>query len=101
MGTASYILRGRKEAMELSFGSTAHGAGRVMSRTQAIKSFSGEGVKSKLLSKGIFVRAASAEVVSEEAPEAYKNVDEVVQASHDAGIASMVARLRPLGVVKG
>lgn len=101
MGTASYILRGRKEAMELSFGSTAHGACRVMSRTQAIKSFSGEGVKSKLLSKGIFVRAASAQVVSEEAPEAYKNVDEVVQASHDAGIASMVARLRPLGVVKG
>jgi len=101
MGTASYILTGRKEAMELSFGSSAHGAGRVMSRNQAIKSFSGEGVKSKLLSRGIFVRAASAEVVSEEAPEAYKNVDEVVRASHDAGIASMVARLRPLGVVKG
>ncbi|MEM3585853.1 MAG: RtcB family protein [Candidatus Jordarchaeaceae archaeon] len=101
MGTASYVLIGRKEAMELSFGSTAHGAGRVMSRNQAIKSFSGEGVKSKLLSRGIFVRAASIEVVSEEAPEAYKNVDEVVRASHDAGIASMVARLHPLGVVKG
>lgn len=101
MGTASYILTGRKEAMELSFASTAHGAGRVMSRNQAIKSFSGEGVRSRLLSRGIFVRAASVEVVSEEAPEAYKNVDEVVRTSHDVGIASMVARLRPLGVVKG
>lgn len=101
MGTASYILRGRKEAMELSFGSTAHGSGRVMSRSRAVKSFRGEAVKNKLLSRGIFVRAASIKVVSEEAPEAYKNVDEVAQASHDAGIASLVARLRPLGVVKG
>ncbi len=101
MGTASYILRGRKEAMELSFGSTAHGAGRVMSRNEAIRSFRGESVKGKLLSAGILVRAASIEVVAEEAPEAYKNVDEVAKASHDAGIASLVARLRPLGVVKG
>ncbi|MEM3563814.1 MAG: RtcB family protein [Candidatus Jordarchaeaceae archaeon] len=101
MGTASYILRGRKEAMELSFGSTAHGAGRVMSRNEAIRSFRGESVKGKLLSAGILVRAASIEVVAEEAPEAYKNVDEVARASHDAGIASLVARLRPLGVVKG
>ncbi len=101
MGTASYILRGRKEAMELSFGSTAHGAGRVMSRNEAIRSFRGESVKGKLLSVGILVRAASIEVVAEEAPEAYKNVDEVARASHDAGIASLVARLRPLGVVKG
>jgi len=101
MGTSSYILKGRQEAMELSFGSTAHGAGRVMSRHQAVRSFSGAGVKNKLMSKGIFVRAASIKVVSEEAPEAYKNVDEVAKASHDAGIASLVARLRPLGVVKG
>ena len=72
-----------------------------MSRSQAIRSFRGEAVKSKLLPQGIYVRAASIKVVSEEAPEAYKNVDEVVRASHDAGIASMVARLRPLGVVKG
>ena len=101
MGTASYILRGRKEAMELSFASAPHGAGRVMSRSRAVKSFRGEGVKNKLLSRGIFIRAASIKVVSEEAPEAYKNVDEVAQASHDAGVASLVARLRPLGVVKG
>ncbi len=101
MGTASYILKGQKEAMELSFGSTAHGAGRMMSRSRAVKSFRGETVKNKLLSRGIFVRAASLKVVSEEAPEAYKNVDEVAKASHDAGIASLVARLRPLGVVKG
>ncbi len=101
MGTSSYILKGRQEAMELSFGSTAHGAGRVMSRHQAVRSFSGAGVKNKRRSKGSFVRAASIKVVSEEAPEAYKNVDEVAKASHDAGIASLVARLRPLGVVKG
>ncbi|MEM3467144.1 MAG: RtcB family protein [Candidatus Jordarchaeales archaeon] len=101
MGTASYVLRGRAESMELSFGSTAHGAGRRLSRATAKKRFWGEKVKSELQKSGILVEAASVVVMSEEAPEAYKDVDLVVDVSHKVGIASLVAKLRPIGVVKG
>ncbi|MBS7287715.1 MAG: RtcB family protein [Candidatus Freyarchaeota archaeon] len=101
MGTASYVLRGRAESMELSFGSTAHGAGRRLSRAVAKKRFWGEKVKNELQRSGILVEAASIVVMSEEAPEAYKDVDIVVDVSHKVGIASLVAKLRPIGVVKG
>ena len=101
MGTASYILIGNPKSMEISFGSTAHGAGRLLSRVAAKKRYWGSDVINDLKSKGIYVRAAAMRVVSEEAPGAYKNVDNVVKVSNDVGIATLVARLRPLGVAKG
>jgi tRNA-splicing ligase RtcB len=101
MGTSSYVLVGTNEGMEASFGSTAHGAGRVMSRHQAIKSFRGENVVKDLESKGIFVKGASWKGIAEEASGAYKDVDEVVKVSHDAGIGKLVVRVKPIGVVKG
>ena len=101
MGTSSWILIGTPKAMELSFGSTAHGAGRFMSRAAATRRFGGHQVKRELESRGILVRAASMTVVAEEAPGAYKDVDRVAEVSHQLGIATKVARLTPLGVVKG
>jgi tRNA-splicing ligase RtcB len=101
MGTASYVLVGTEQAMEETFASTAHGSGRHMSRTAALKRFWGEEVKKELEGRGIIVRPAKISVVAEEAPQAYKDVDRVVKVSHDAGIARMVARLRPMGVAKG
>lgn len=101
MGTSSFVLHGTEKAMEQSFGSTAHGAGRMMSRFQAKKDFNVEDVKEDLTSKGITVKAASFRGVSEEAPGAYKDVDQVIEVSHDSGIALKVARLRPIGVIKG
>ncbi|MDD5193479.1 MAG: RtcB family protein [Candidatus Nanoarchaeia archaeon] len=101
MGTASYILVGTKKAEEVSFGSTAHGAGRVESRTQAKKELRGEDVKKELEKKGIDVEAGSLSGLAEEAPSAYKDVDEVVRASHEAGIGNLVARLKPIAVMKG
>ena len=87
--------------MELTFGSTAHGAGRMMSRTAAKRKFWGGDIKKSLESKGIVVRAASPVVLAEEADLAYKNVDKVVEVSDKAGIATRVVRLVPIGVVKG
>ncbi len=101
MGTASYVLVGTKEALKLSWGSTAHGAGRFMSREAAIRRYWGERVRRELESRGILVRAASMRVVAEEAPGAYKDVDRVAKVSHEVGIAKLVARLRPIGVTKG
>jgi tRNA-splicing ligase RtcB len=101
MGTASYILIGNQKAMELSFGSTAHGAGRFMSRTRAKKQFFGKDVQSKLASEGIIVKSTKAVVIAEEAPGAYKDVDEVVRVSDAVGIATKAVRLRPIGVIKG
>lgn len=101
MGTSSWILLGSKKAMEISFGSTAHGAGRVLSRAAAKKRFWGSDVKRKLEQRGILVRAASMAVVSEEAPDAYKDVDRVAEVSHKVGIATKAARLVPIGVTKG
>jgi len=101
MGTASYVLVGTEKAMEVSFGSTAHGAGRVASRTSARKSVRGEDVKNQLNKKGIDIEAGSWKGLSEEAPEMYKDIDEVVRVSHEAGIGNLVAKLVPVAVMKG
>jgi len=101
MGTASWVLVGTQGSMERSFGSSCHGAGRVMSRARAKKSVWGEDLRASLEGKGIHIRAGSMGGLAEEAPEAYKDVDEVVQTVTEAGIASKVARLVPVAVVKG
>lgn len=101
MGTASYILVGTEKAMEMSFGSTTHGSGRLMSRARAVRTWRGEQIKSQLMQRGIYIRAASLKVVAEEAPGAYKDVDEVVKTVDAVGISKKVARMVPLGVVKG
>ena len=101
MGSASYVLVGTSNAMSETFGSTCHGAGRLMSRTAASKRFSANEVVALLQSRGIYIKAASREGIIEEAPGAYKDVDEVVRVAHGAGISKMVARLKPLGVMKG
>ena len=101
MGTSSYVLVGTEKAMAESFGSTAHGAGRLMSRKQANRSWRGEDIRKELEDRKIYIKAASWRGVSEEAPKAYKDVDEVVKVSHDAGIGNLVVKVVPLGVVKG
>lgn len=101
MGTASWVLVGRPDSMSLSFGSTAHGAGRTMSRSKARRTYSQSQVVQSLHDKGIFVKAATGEGVVEETPQAYKDVDEVVEVSHRLGIATKAARLVPVGVMKG
>ncbi len=101
MGTASYILVGTTEAEKISFGSTAHGAGRVMSRHEALRRFRGEKIKQELESKGIELKSTSWKGVAEEASQAYKNVDEVVRVSDAVGIGKLVARVVPVGVMKG
>ncbi len=101
MGTSSYLLSGTKKAMDISFGSTAHGAGRVMSRFAAIKKFRGGDVKNNLERDGINIRAASWRGISEEAPQVYKDIDEVVKVSDSVGLGRKVAKVRPLGVLKG
>ncbi|UCE11945.1 MAG: RtcB family protein [Candidatus Thorarchaeota archaeon] len=101
MGTASYILIGDKRGMDLTFGSTAHGAGRFMSRSRAKKQFFGKEVQSSLAETGIIVKATKGIVIAEEAPGAYKDVDEVVRVSDAVGIATKAVRLRPIGVIKG
>ncbi len=100
MGTASYVLVGAETGKETFF-STAHGAGRVMSRHQAIRQYPAKMISEELLKKGILVKAASWEGISEEAPGAYKDIDEVARVSHEAGIGKLVARLTPCGVTKG
>jgi tRNA-splicing ligase RtcB len=101
MGSASYVLVGTANAMKETFGSTCHGAGRLMSRTSATHKFSVSEVVSLLQGRGIYIKAASKDGIIEEAPGAYKNIDDVVRIAHGAGISKMVARLRPLGVMKG
>ncbi|MDD2471121.1 MAG: RtcB family protein, partial [Methanocorpusculum sp.] len=101
MGTPSYLLAGTQGAMEKTFGSTCHGSGRVQSRSSAKRSQTGEEVAEALLKRGIIVRAPNPAAIAEEAPEVYKSSSEVVQTVHDAGISRIVARLRPLGVIKG
>jgi tRNA-splicing ligase RtcB len=101
MGNASYVLAGSPEAMRLSFGSTCHGAGRRMSRTQARNSVRGKSIVQEMERRGVIVASASHKTLAEEIPEAYKDVSEVVGVVHDAGIASRVAKLRPVAVVKG
>ncbi len=101
MGTSSYILIGTKKAEEISFGSTAHGSGRVMSRTQAKKQFSPEEVRSMLKQKDVYVEAQSVKGLLEENPNVYKNSDEVVKVSHELGIGNLVAELKPVSVLIG
>jgi len=100
MGTASYVLVGTESAKE-TFYSTAHGAGRVSSRTKMLRGLRGEEVARRMSQKGILSRSASWRVMAEEAPEAYKDIDEVARVTEEAGISKRVARLIPLGVVKG
>lgn len=101
MGTASWVLVGTEGSMQRSFGSTCHGAGRVMSRSKAKKEVRGEQLRQKLESAGIHVRAGSMAGLAEEAPQAYKDVDVVVETVVGAGIADKVARLVPVAVIKG
>jgi tRNA-splicing ligase RtcB len=101
MGTASYVLVGTDASRDLSFGSTCHGAGRAMSRGAAKRAVAGHVLRKDLESKGIVVRCPSNAELAEEAPAAYKDVDHVVDVVHRAGLATRVARLRPVGVVKG
>lgn len=101
MGTASYLLVGTKEAEQLCFGSTAHGAGRVASRHAALREFKGEQIKQELEQKGIEVKSSSWKGLVEEAPQVYKDIDEVVRVSHDLGLARKVVRFVPIAVMKG
>jgi len=101
MGTASWVLAGTQRSMERSFGSTCHGAGRVMSRSQAKHLVRGDQLKEELKRKGIYIQTGSLSGLAEEAPQAYKDVDTVVETVVGAGLACKVARLRPLVVVKG
>ncbi len=101
METGSYLLAGTKKAEEESFGSTAHGSGRTMSRTAAKKSFRGEALQRDMANRGIYVRAASMEGLAEEAGKAYKSISEVVRALELAGLSRKVAVFRPIGNIKG
>jgi tRNA-splicing ligase RtcB (3'-phosphate/5'-hydroxy nucleic acid ligase) len=101
MGTASYVLAGTEQAMKETFGSSAHGAGRVLSRKKAIRQGKGRSIADELERQGIFVMARGRHTLFEEMPEAYKDVNEVAEVVHRVGIARKVARMRPVGVVKG
>ncbi|HUS50452.1 MAG TPA: RtcB family protein [Candidatus Paceibacterota bacterium] len=101
MGTSSYVLVGTKKAEELSWGSTAHGAGRVSSRSAALRNFRGEDIKKQLNEKGIEVISGSWKGLAEEAPQVYKDIDEVVKVSDKIGIGKLVAKVIPLAVMKG
>ena len=101
MGRCSYVLVGTEKAMEETFGSTCHGAGRVMSRHQATKAAKGRDIARELEERGIIVKGASRGTLVEEIPEAYKDVNDVVNVVHQAGISKKVVKLLPLGVIKG
>jgi tRNA-splicing ligase RtcB len=101
MGTASFVLAGGARSMERAFGTTCHGAGRRLSRTAVRKQIDGRALRRRLEEDGVAVRAASSRGLAEEAPEAYKDVERVVAVVERAGLAARVARLRPIGVVKG
>jgi tRNA-splicing ligase RtcB len=101
MGTASYILTGTQKGEDLSFGSSCHGAGRSMSRHQALKQWRGRQLIDQLATEGIIIRSPSARGVAEEAPGAYKDVSAVVDAADAAGLSHKVAKLRPLVCIKG
>ncbi|GAB4546230.1 MAG: RtcB family protein [Thermodesulfovibrionia bacterium] len=101
MGRASFVLIGTETGMRESFGSTCHGAGRVLSRHQAIKRARGRAIWREMHDMGVIVRAAGRETLAEEMPEAYKDISDVVDVVHRAGLSRKVARMRPLGVIKG
>ena len=98
MGTGSWLL---KEWIQIVRASSCHGAGRVLSRSQAKKQIDGKALKKELEGRGIRVHANTPNIMSEEAPDAYKNVDEVIQLSNQAGLAKPIARMMPLAVIKG
>ncbi|MCS7118021.1 MAG: RtcB family protein [Thaumarchaeota archaeon] len=101
MGTSSWVLLGQRGSLELSFGSSVHGAGRQMSRAGAKRAYRGDQVVRALESRGIYVKGDTMDTIVEEVPEAYKNPDDVVEVAHNVGMSSKVARLVPIGVVKG
>ncbi len=102
MGTASYILKGTQVAMEKTFGSSAHGAGRAMSRHESLRRFRGEKISNELLyNKGIVTKATNWKSLAEEAPLAYKDVEDVIASVHGSGISLKVVRMEPIGVLKG
>ena len=101
MGTASWVLAGAEGAMRETFGSVRHGAGRLMSRTAVRKGKDARQEARMLEDAGILVRSETRDGILEELPEAYNNVDEVIEVVHHAGLARKVARLRPMGVIKG
>jgi len=101
MGTGSYVLAGTDKAFAETFGSTCHGAGRLMSRTQATKASRGRSIAREMADKGIIIMASGKGTLHEEMPEAYKNLDQVVNVVHNAGISKKVAKLKALGCIKG
>jgi len=101
MGTSSYILVGTEEGMKIAFGSACHGAGRAMSRTQAKRTWQGRDVIRLLEAQGVLIRGHSYSGIAEEAPESYKDVSEVVESAHQAGLAKKVVRVKPIACVKG
>jgi tRNA-splicing ligase RtcB len=101
MGTSSFVLAGSQGSMDQSFGSTCHGAGRVLSRSKAVKMAKGRAIHRELADKGIFVQSRGKKTLKEEMPDAYKDISQVVDVVQQAGLAKKVARLSPLGVIKG
>lgn len=101
MGTCSYVLTGTEQGMTETFGTTCHGAGRALSRAKSRRNLDFQDVLDKLADKGIAIRVASPKLVMEEAPESYKNVTDVVNTCHDAGISKKAIKLRPIAVIKG
>ncbi|MGM0568256.1 MAG: RtcB family protein [Elusimicrobiota bacterium] len=101
MGTSSYLMKGTRQAMQLSFGSTAHGAGRLWSRSKAKRSLRASDVTRDMKGKGVFLMAKSFKTIAEEAPSAYKDVSKVIEVCHNAGLSEKVAKLIPLAVMKG
>jgi tRNA-splicing ligase RtcB len=101
MGRYSYVLVGTQRAMEETFGSSCHGAGRILSRHKAKKAAKGRAIVRELEDRGIYVRSASRATMAEEMSEAYKDVANVVDVIHNAGLGKKIVKLRPLGVVKG
>lgn len=101
MGSYSFVMVGKEEALQLSFGSTCHGAGRTMSRTQAKKRIRGQDLKKRLEMEGVLVEAATMAGLAEEAPEAYKDAEKIAIVCEGAGLSKRVARLRPMAVLKG
>ncbi|MFG0335777.1 MAG: RtcB family protein, partial [Maioricimonas sp. JB049] len=101
MGRASWVLVGQQGSMEQTFGTTCHGAGRQLSRTAAVKKSKGRRIDEELLKRGVIAKARSWKALAEEQPDAYKDVDLVVETVHSAGLSRKVARMRPVGVIKG
>ena len=101
MGNGSWIMAGSTKGSNQAFGSSCHGAGRALSRSQAKKTVDGKALKRSLEERGVRVHASTPNVLAEEAPDAYKDVDEVIRLTSEAGLARPVARMNPLAVIKG